>query len=83
MEIGQHKITITQREGEIKTLQLQLHKQETLIQKLEKESAIASAKQEMELAQKLFQVTCEVAGLREKLQKAEGKQDAVRWRLLG
>ena len=33
----------------------------------------------MELAQKLFQVTSEVAGLREKLQKAEeGKQDAVR-----
>ena len=33
----------------------------------------------MELAQKLFQVTSEVAGLREKLQNAEeGKQDAVR-----
>ena len=33
----------------------------------------------MELAQKLFQVTSEVAGLREKLQKAEeGKQDALR-----
>jgi len=33
----------------------------------------------LELAQKLFQVTSEVAGLREKLQKAEeGKQDAVR-----
>ena len=47
-----------------------MHKQEALIQKLE-ESAIASAKQELELAQKLFHVTSEVDGLREKLQKAE------------
>ena len=38
-----------------------------------------SASQELELQQKLFQVTSEAAELREKLEKAEeGKQDAVR-----
>ena len=81
-EIGQHKLTIAQREGEMKTLQLQLHKQETLIQKLDQGSAVVregSASQELELQQKLFQVTSEAAELREKLEKAEeGKQDAVR-----
>ena len=78
-EIDHHKCTITEREVEIKTLLLQLQRQEALIQKLEQESAVVSTKQELELAQKLVQVTSEVAGLRDRLEKAEeGKRDATR-----
>ena len=68
---------------EIKTLSQELQKQEVLIQKLKQKSTVVyregGAEQELELIQQLFQATGEVAGLREKLEKAEeGKWDAER-----
>lgn len=81
-EIGQHKVTISQREEEIKTLSHQLQTQEALIAQLERESAIVkdgNAKQELELEERILKVTNEAAELRDKLQEVEeSKQEIVR-----
>lgn len=81
-EIGQHKVTISQREEEIKTLSHQLETQEALIAQLERESAIVkdgNAKQELELEERILKVTNEAAELRDKLQEVEeSKQETVR-----
>ena len=81
-EIGQHKLTISQREEKIKTLSHQLQTQEALIAQLECESAIikdGNAKQQLELEEHILEVTNEAAELRDKLKEVEeSKQEAVR-----
>ena len=66
----------------MKTLSQELQKQETVIAKLERELAAAKeggAKRELELLQRIFKVTDEAAGLRDKLEEAkEEKWEAVR-----
>ena len=66
----------------MKTLSQELQIQESLIAKLERELAAAKeggAKRELELLQRIFKMTDEAAGLRDKLEKAkEEKWEAVR-----
>ena len=68
----------------MKTLSQELQKQESLIAKLERELAAAregGAKRELELLQRIFKVTDEAAGLRDKLEEAkEEKWEAERKR---
>ena len=81
-EIGQHKLTVHQKEEKVKTLSQELQKQESLIAKLERELASAregGATRELELLQRIFKVTDEATGLRDKLEEAkEEKWEAVR-----
>ena len=78
-ETNQHKLTISQKEKDIKTLSQQLQEQETLIAKLQQESAVAGAKQERELLQCILKMTDKADELREKLKEArEGREGAVR-----
>ena len=82
-EIGQHKLTISRKEEEIKTLFQQLQKQKALITKLDMESAVAregqrSIKQQLELEERILKVTDKAAELRNKLEEAEeGRREAV------
>ena len=82
-EISQHKLTISQREEEIKSLLQQLQKQSALITKLDMESAVAregqrSTKRELELEERILKVTDKAAELRNKLEEAEeGRREAV------
>ena len=66
----------------MKTLSQELQKQESLIAKLERELSAAregGAKRELELLQRIFKMTDEAAGLRDKLEEAkEEKWEAVR-----
>ena len=66
----------------MKTLSQELQKQEFLIAKLERELASAregGATRELELLQRIFKVTDEATGLRDKLEEAkEEKWEAVR-----
>ena len=81
-EIGQHKLTISQRDEEIKILHQQLQKDETLIAKLGMESAVADEggdKQDLQLQERILKVEDEAAELRNKLEEAEaGRREAVR-----
>lgn len=81
-EINQHKLTISQKEEDIKTLSQQLQDQEALIAKLEQESAVASEggdKRELELLQRILKMTDKADELRDKLEEArEVRQGAVR-----
>ena len=81
-EIGQHKSIVSQKEEKIETLSQEVHKQESLIAKLEQELAAAregGAKRELELLQRIVKETDEAAGLRSKLEEAkEEKWEAVR-----
>ena len=91
-EIGQHKLTISRKEEEIKSLLQQLQKQKALITKLDMESAVAreghssakrhtvtSAKRELELEERILKVTNKADELRKKLEEAEeGRREAVR-----
>ena len=81
-EIGQHKLTVHQKEEKVKTLSQELQKQESLIAKLERELAAAregGATRELELLQRIVKVTDEAAGLRDKLEEAkEEKWEAVK-----
>ena len=81
-EIGQHKLTVHQKEEKVKTLTQELQKQESLIAKLERELAAAregGATRELELLQCIVKVTDEAAGLRDKLVEArEEKWEAMR-----
>lgn len=81
-EINQHKLTISQKEEDIKTLSQQLQDQEALIAKLEQESAVAREggdKRELELLQRILKMTDKADELRDKLEEArEVRQGAVR-----
>ena len=83
-EIGQHKLTISRKKEEIKSLFQQLQKQKALITKLDMESAVAregqrSTKRELELEERILKVTDRAAELRKKLEEAEeGRREAVR-----
>ena len=81
-QINQHKLAVSQKEGEIKILSQQLQEQEALVAKLDQKLAAAmegSAKEELELEQGIFKATGEVADLKTKLEDAEeGRQEAVR-----
>ena len=78
-EINQHKLNISQKEEDIKTLSQQLQEQEALIVKLEQESAVAGAKQERELLQRILKMTDKADELRDKLKEArEGREGVFR-----
>lgn len=81
-QINQHKLAVSQKEGEIKILSQQLQEQEALIAKLDQKLAAAregSAKEELELEQGILKATDEAADLKNKLEDAEeGRQEAVR-----
>lgn len=83
-EIGRHKLTISQKDEETKSLFQQLQKQKALITKLDMESAVAreghsSTKQELELKERILKVTDKADELRKKLEEAEeGRREAVR-----
>ena len=80
-EIGQHKLTVHQKEEKVKTLSQELQKQESLVAKLEREIAArkGGATRELELLQHIVMVTDEATGLRDKLEEAkEEKWEAVR-----
>ena len=81
-EIGQHELTVNQKEEKIETLSQQLQEKEALIAKLEQELAVAreaGAKQELEHEQGILKATVEAAELRDKLKEAEeGKWKAMR-----
>ena len=81
-EIGQHNLIVHQKEEKVKTLSQELQKQESLIATLERELSAAregGAKRELELLQRIFKMTDEAAGLRDKLEEAkEEKWEAVR-----
>ena len=66
----------------MKTLSQELQKQESLIATLERELSAAregGAERELELLQRIFKMTDEAAGLRDKLEEAkEEKWEAVR-----
>ena len=81
-EIGQHQLTVHQKEEKVISLSQELQKQESLIAKLERELAAAresGATRELELLQRIVKVTDEAAGLRDKLEEAkEEKWEAVK-----
>ena len=73
-KIGQHNLIVHQKEEKVKILSQELQKQESLIAKLERELAAAKeggAKRELELLQRIFKMTDEAAGLRDKLEEAK------------
>ena len=79
-KINQHGVAISQKEEDIKTLSQQLQEQETLIAKLEHESAVAREggdKRELELEECILKMTDQDAELRNKLEEVEKERNEV------